>query len=143
MTPAGALTDADRRALLGVAADAIREALSHRGAREPDPDDFAGRVAEPGASFVTLERGEQLLGCIGSLTAVEPLVVDVARHALAAAFADPRLPPVTRDDFEDMSIKVSVLTPHDPIVATSFDELATVVRSAVDGLVFQADERLR
>lgn len=141
MTTPAVLSDTDRRVLLDVAADVIRDALSHRGSRVPDPVDFAGRLTEPGASFVTLERGEQLLGCIGSLVAVEPLVVDVARHAVAAAFSDPRLPAVAYDDFEQMSIKVSVLTPHEPIRAATFDELATVVRPGVDGLVVEAGRR--
>ena len=114
MTTTVVLSDTDRRVLLDVAADVIGDAVARRDPRMPHPSDFDGRLREPGASFVTLERGDQLLGCIGSLVAVEPLVVDVARHALAAAFADPRLPPVTRNDFEEMSIKVSVLTRPEP-----------------------------
>lgn len=141
MTTATALTDVDRRALLEVAADVIGDALTHCGSRLPDPNSFVPSLAEPGASFVTLERGEQLLGCIGSLMPVEPLVVDVARHALAAAFSDPRLPPVTRDDFEQMSIKISVLSPHEPVPATGFRELIAAVRPGVDGLVVEAGRR--
>jgi AmmeMemoRadiSam system protein A len=104
----------------------------------PDPSDFDAPLQEPRASFVTLERHGQLLGCIGTLVAAEPLVVDVARHALAAAFADPRLPPVTRDDFAEMSVKVSVLTTPEPVPAASFDELVAAVRPGVDGLLVEA-----
>jgi AmmeMemoRadiSam system protein A len=132
------LHDPDRRMLLDVAADVIGDGVAHRDPRMPALSDFGGRLSEPGASFVTLERGDQLLGCIGSLVAVEPLVVDVARHALAAAFADPRLPPVTRNDFEEMSIKVSVLTRPEPLAAATFDELVAAVRPSVDGLLVEA-----
>jgi AmmeMemoRadiSam system protein A len=141
VTTASALTDVDRRALLDVAADVIGDALTHRGSRVPAPNDFAPPLTEPGASFVTLERGEQLLGCIGSLMPVEPLVVDVARHALAAAFSDPRLPPVTGDDFEQMSIKISVLSAHEPVPASTYRELIEAVRPDVDGLVVEAGRR--
>jgi uncharacterized protein len=132
------LSDADRRALLDVAADVIGETVARRDPPMPHPSDFDAQLREPGASFVTLERDDQLLGCIGSLVAAEPLVVDVARHALAAAFADPRLPPVTRNDFEKMSIKVSVLTRPEPLTVAAFDELVAAVRPGVDGLLVEA-----
>jgi AmmeMemoRadiSam system protein A len=132
------LGDANRRVLLDVATDVIGDAVTRRDPRVPDPSDFDAPLQEPRASFVTLERGDQLLGCIGTLVAAEPLVVDVARHALAAAFADPRLPPVTRDDFAEMSVKVSVLTTPEPVPAASFDELVAAVRPGVDGLLVEA-----
>jgi uncharacterized protein len=132
------LGDTHRRVLLNVATDIIGDAVTSRDPRMPDPSDFEPPLQEPGASFVTLERGEQLLGCIGTLVAAEPLVVDVARHALAAAFADPRLPPVTRDDFAEMSVKVSVLTQPEPVPAASFDELVAAVRPGVDGLLVES-----
>jgi uncharacterized protein len=132
------LGDANRRVLLDVATDVIGDAVTRRDPHMPDPSDFDAPLQEPRASFVTLERGDQLLGCIGTLMAAEPLVVDVARHALAAAFADPRLPPVTRDDFAEMSVKVSVLTTPEPLPAASFDELVAAVRPGVDGLLVEA-----
>ena len=138
MTTTDVLSATDQRLLLDVATGVIGNAVARRDPRMPQPSDFQERLEEPGASFVTLERDDQLLGCIGSLVAVEPLVVDVARHALAAAFADPRLPPVTRDDFEEMSIKVSVLTTPEGVAATTFDELVAAVRPGVDGLLVEA-----
>ncbi len=132
------LGDANRRVLLDVATDVIGDAVTRRDPHMPDPSDFDAPLQEPRASFVTLERGDQLLGCIGTLMAAEPLVVDVARHALAAAFADPRLPPVTRDDFAEMSVKVSVLTTPEPLPAASFDELVAAVRPGVDGVLVEA-----
>ena len=138
MTTTVLLSDTDRRVLLDVAADVIGDAIARRDPRLAHPSDFDGPLTEPGASFVTLERGDQLLGCIGAIVAVEPLVVDVARHALAAAFADPRLPPVTRNDFEEMSIKVSVLSRPEPVAVAMFDELVEAVRPGVDGLLVEA-----
>lgn len=135
MTTITTLSDTDRRVLLDVATAVIGDVLGDRRPRLPDPTDFGGPLHEPGASFVTLERGPQLLGCIGTLVAADPLVVDVARHALDAAFADPRLPPVTRNDFTQMSVKVSVLGPPELVTATTFDDLVTAVRPGIDGLL--------
>ena len=60
------------------------------------------------------------------------------RSALQAAFADPRLPAVTPDDFEVMAIKVSVLSPLEAIDVASYDDLLASVRPGVDGLVIEA-----
>ena len=87
---------------------------------------------------MTLERENRLLGCIGTLVAVRPLIVDVAHNALAAAFADPRVPPVTPDDYAHMSIKVSVLSSPEPLVAASYDDVVSTVRPDLDGLVLEA-----
>lgn len=138
MTTTAGLSEADQRALLDVAAEVIGHTVANHDSRIPNPADFDDRLRRPGASFVTLERGDQLLGCIGTLVAVDPLVVDVAQHALAAAFADPRLPPVTGDDFVVMSIKVSVLTPPEPLPAATFDDLTRAVRPGVDGVLLEA-----
>lgn len=127
-----------RRALLDLAQDAIRHALVTGRQQLPDPVDLHPELRAPAATFVTLERGSQLLGCIGTLQAVRPLAIDVAYNALSAAFADPRMPAVTTDDFVAMSIKISVLSPTEPIEALSPAELARAVRPGVDGLVLEA-----
>jgi AmmeMemoRadiSam system protein A len=132
------LTDADRATLLRVAADAVHDALAFSRTDLPDVEQFDARLRSAGATFVTLERGEDLLGCIGTLEPVRALGLDVAHNALAAAFADPRLPPVNASDYEVMSIKVSVLSTPEPLIVGSYDDLARTVRPAVDGLVLEA-----
>ena len=47
-------------------------------------------------------------------------------------------PAVTLDDFEAMTIKVSVLSPLEPVDVASYAELARVIRPGVDGLVIEA-----
>ena len=70
-----------RRTLLDVATASIRDVLA---ARQHEPLDVAAHDAAlqaPGATFVTLERDGALLGCIGTLEPVRPLVADVAHNA--------------------------------------------------------------
>jgi hypothetical protein len=86
------------------------------GLRVPPEALAAAALRAPGASFVTLTRDGRLLGCIGALEPREPLIVDVARHALAAAFDDPRMPAVDAADVAVMDIEVSVLGPMVPLV---------------------------
>lgn len=98
-------------ALCTLALAAIATAFTEGVRRLPPVDALPAALARPGASFVTLELGDALLGCVGTLVATRPLAVDVAAHALGAAFDDPRVPTLTRDDYERMSVKVSVLAP--------------------------------
>ena len=87
---------------------------------------------------MSLERGEALLGCIGTLEANEALVTNVARNAWNAAFADPRLPSVAAADFEVMTVKISILSPLTPVRARSWREVLRAVRPDVDGLLVEA-----
>ena len=132
------LTDEQRATLLGVAAEAVRDAFATMRLDLPDDGRFEPALREPGATFVTLERGEQLLGCIGTLEPVRPLALDVAHNALAAAFGDPRLPPLRPDDYPAMSIKVSVLSRPEPLAVAGYEDVKRVVRPHVDGLLLEA-----
>jgi AmmeMemoRadiSam system protein A len=128
-------------ALCDIAVAAIQRAL-HDGVRTtPAVDDLPAALQAPGVSFVTLERDGRLLGCVGGLEIRQPLGRDVAVHAVAAAFDDPRLPAITIADFEAMDVKVSVLTSSTPIAARSWDELRDAVRPGVDGVTITAGRR--
>ena len=124
-----------RSALLRVAAHAIGAALTTRRIEPPDPNAHAAELRALSATFVSLERDGALLGCVGTLHPVRPLVVDVAHNAVAAAFTDPRFPPVDADDYLHMSIKISVLSAHESLAAASYPDLVASVRSHTDGLI--------
>jgi len=132
------LTSEQRGTLLDVAADAIRQTLQHGSDVALDVEQADAALRRPGATFVTLERERRLLGCIGSLEAMRPLVADVAHNAVAAAFRDPRLPPVSPDDYCEMSIEISVLSDLEPMHVTSYADLAVDVRVGTDGIVVEA-----
>lgn len=116
-----------RALLLRLARATIQEALSTR--RRPRIDPGAWPTADPllhapGAAFVTLRSAAgDLLGCIGSLAARQPLIADVAEHAFDAAFRDPRFPPMTRDRADGMVIDISVLSPTRAFPCSSYDDL--------------------
>ncbi len=132
------VSEEHRELLLAVADEAVRTALVQGRASLPDPGSAPDELREPGASFVTLRRHERLLGCIGSIEPRRPLLVDVASNAVAAAFHDPRLPAVTAVDYREMEIKVSVLTPLEPVDVHGLDQLAAAVRPGIDGLLISA-----
>jgi hypothetical protein len=133
-----------RAMLLRLARATIQEALSTQRRPRfdadawPSPDPVLG---EPGASFVTLRSASgDLLGCIGSLSARQPLVADVAEHAFDAAFRDPRFPPMTRDRARGMVIDISVLSPTRPFPCSGYDDLLRRVPVG-RGVVVEAGRR--
>lgn len=94
-------------------------------------------LAEPGAAFVTLTLGGQLRGCIGSLEVHRALKDDVEANAMAAAFRDPRFPPLTAEEFRRVRIEVSELSPMTPMIFGSEAEALAQLRPFVDGVVFE------
>jgi uncharacterized protein len=129
--------------LCAIAVNTIAVALTDGVRRTPTLAGLEPTLREPAATFVTLEREDRLLGCVGTLRARQALALDVAEHALAAAFDDPRVPPVTRLDFPEMTVKVSVLSRSMPIDGCSFAELRDRVRPGVDGLTVETGKKYR
>jgi AmmeMemoRadiSam system protein A len=94
-------------------------------------------LAQPGATFVTLTQQGQLRGCIGSLEAHRALGHDVRENALAAAFRDPRFPPLAAGEFETTRVEVSLLTPAVAMTFVDETDFMAQLRPGVDGIVFQ------
>ncbi len=59
---------------------------------------------------MSVYRGQELRGCIGQIEPTLALGEVVGRMAAAAARDDPRFPPVTPDELDDLRVEVSVLT---------------------------------
>jgi len=110
-------SDRDREQLRQLARDAIASHLS--GGPVPTCDCPAG--ARPGGAFVTLHEHGELRGCIGHVEDDAPLGRTVARCAIAAATEDPRFPPVTASELNDLDIELSLLGPLEPV--GSIDEI--------------------
>jgi AmmeMemoRadiSam system protein A len=96
---------------------------------------------EPSATFVTLRRLGGLRGCVGSIQPYRPLLDDVRNNARAAAFSDTRFPPVRRDEYPELSVEVSLLSPCEPLEAGSQEEALNRLRPGVDGVVFEFQGR--
>jgi AmmeMemoRadiSam system protein A len=124
-----------------IAVDAIAHTLCTGRRRVHAPADLPPELARPGAAFVTLERGDALLGCIGTLTPDKPLGSSVAHSAIAAAFDDPRMPAVGPDDFPVMRVKVSVLSDPEPLAVGSRAALVTALEPGTTGVVVERDRR--
>ena len=94
-------------------------------------------LAEPGATFVTLTIQGELRGCIGSLEAHRSLGEDVRDNAVSSAFRDPRFPTLTRAEFDDIRVEVSLLSPTEPMTVTHEASARAALRPHVDGVVLE------
>lgn len=123
--------------LLPMARAAIAERLGVAG---PRTSTGAGEqwLTEAGASFVTLHSGGRLRGCIGTISAYRTLVDDVRGNAFNAAFRDPRFQPVTRREYAEVDLEVSLLSPPEPLVVSCEPDLLEQLRPGADGLLLEA-----
>lgn len=81
----------------------------------PLPDHLSSSILQEHlGSFVTLHLHSALRGCIGTITGREPLYQNVWRMAHAAAFEDPRFPPISSQEWKAVSMEISVLGPLTP-----------------------------
>ncbi|MGC9372068.1 MAG: AmmeMemoRadiSam system protein A [Thermovirgaceae bacterium] len=79
-----------------------------------------GLLREKKACFVSLKKPDGTLrGCIGTIEPVrDSLAQEIAENACAAATRDPRFPPVTREELEEIIFSVDVLSTPEPISST-------------------------
>ncbi len=79
--------------------------------RTPDIQDAPKGLRQEAGAFVTLHKGEQLRGCIGTFTSDDPLLDTVQSMAIAAATRDPRFPEVTVQELPELHLEISILSP--------------------------------
>ncbi|MDZ4181687.1 MAG: AmmeMemoRadiSam system protein A, partial [Candidatus Cloacimonadaceae bacterium] len=105
------LSDTQKQDLLKLARDAISSRFEHT---EPSlPNDPAFK--EKRGVFVSLHSFGNLRGCIGYIKGYAPILQSVVEMARSAAFQDPRFPPLTRSEFKDVLIEISILSEMIPI----------------------------
>ena len=131
-------------ALLALARQAIADKLGVESGVTPIFLQVPGldeALAEPAATFVTLTRHGALRGCIGTLEAHRALRDDVIANALAAAFRDPRFPPVSAAEWPTISLEVSRLTPAVPLPVADEADLLRQLRPQQDGIILRCGQR--
>lgn len=122
------------RLLTTVARGAIAQALG----RPFVPPALPEWMYQPAATFVTLTQRGQLRGCIGSLVAQRPLLEDLVHNARAAAFEDPRFPPLTEDELDRTQVEVSILSKPEPLHFRDEADALSQLRPGVDGVILEA-----
>jgi uncharacterized protein len=133
-----AITADEKNTLLAMARDSIAHGLKHNKKISVNARDYSHNLQLHRATFVTLNLHQQLRGCIGTLEAHQPLIADVAEHAFAAAFEDPRFAAVTQSEFSQLEIHISILTPATAMTFTSEEDLLRQIQPGIDGLILKS-----
>lgn len=107
------LDEGSHRHLLAVARDAIARLLALPSSRPESPPHLTAERPRP--VFVTLTVDGKLRGCVGHLDPAGTLEECVASCALSSATADPRFSPLRPDEFPQLRLEISLLSP--PVLA--------------------------
>jgi AmmeMemoRadiSam system protein A len=135
------LNDAQKSIVLKLARASIEHGLQTGRPLSIELNAYESALTNQAASFVTLERHGQLRGCIGMLEAKRPLAQDIVENAFAAAFRDPRFPPMSAEEFKDLDLHISILSPAEAIIFNSEQDLIAQLKPGIDGLILQEGYR--
>jgi len=128
------LTDEEKKILLAAARSSITAIFDSSTLPQinyslfPNLNSFAG-------AFVTLTVRRRLRGCIGNIIGDQPLFQTVCEMAVHAAIHDPRFPPLTKNESDQIEIEISVMSV--PLPIRSYDE----IEIGRDGLILDEDDK--
>ncbi len=109
------LTNEDKKALLTLARNTIRNYVSKNKKAENDICPVSENLKQKAGAFVTLYKRGTLRGCIGHFSADKTLNQVVKEMSIASASQDSRFENVSIDEIDSLNIEISVLSPMNKI----------------------------
>ncbi|MDD2332490.1 MAG: AmmeMemoRadiSam system protein A [Candidatus Cloacimonetes bacterium] len=100
------MTKEQKQTLLKTARNSIATRFNSEQVSEPLDPCFQ----EKRGLFVSLHSHGQLRGCIGYIRGYKSIAASIMEMAKAAAFQDPRFPPVKESEIKDLEIEISILS---------------------------------
>lgn len=128
----------EQKTLLGIARKSIQYGLETGKPHAVNLEAIPPKLRQQRATFVTLNKQDQLRGCIGVIEARQALALDTAQNAFSAAFNDPRFQPLQPDELSQLRISLSILSPPNPLQFESEQELLEKIQPGIDGLILEA-----
>lgn len=78
--------------------------------------ELSPEMKERAGVFVSLKKHGQLRGCIGTFEPTQANIAEeIVHNAISSAVYDPRFPPVSVAELDDLEYSVDVLTPPEPV----------------------------
>ncbi len=107
--------------LVQLARKAIEEYVRHGRIIDP-PENLSPEMRKRAGVFVSIKKRGNLRGCIGTfLPTKKNIAEEVIHNAIAAATQDPRFPPISEEELDELDISVDVLSEPEPV--RSLEEL--------------------
>ena len=104
-------TNEEKKQLFEIAKNSIQSKLNNDNKFVVDEKSIPENLKKPFGAFVTLKINGVLRGCIGRFISSEPLYNVVQESAISSAFEDPRFPPLTKNEYKNTDIEITVLGP--------------------------------
>lgn len=104
-------TETEKKELFEIARKSILMKFDKDRRYIPDQEKLPDVLRVPMGAFVTLKKEGELRGCIGRFISSSPLYEVVQASALSSAFEDPRFLPVTKEEFNKLSMEITVIGP--------------------------------
>jgi MEMO1 family protein len=105
-------TVAEKKQLFAIARNSIQSRLNDDNKKFViDEKSIPENLKKPLGAFVTLKINGNLRGCIGRFISEEPLYSVVKESAISSAFEDPRFAPLTKSEYKNTDIEITVLGP--------------------------------
>jgi AmmeMemoRadiSam system protein A len=87
-----------------------------RESKTPKPKKLTPEMRERAGVFVSLHKHGQLRGCIGTFEpAKDNVAEEIIANAISSSTRDPRFPPVTASELDDLEYSVDILTKPEPV----------------------------
>lgn len=104
-------TKEEKKQLFAIAKSSIQSRLYNNNKFVIDEKSIPENLKKPMGAFVTLKIDGALRGCIGRFISSEPLYNVVQESAISSAFEDHRFSPLTKDEYKNTDIEITVLGP--------------------------------
>lgn len=88
-------------------------------------------------TFVTLTIDGALRGCIGNIEPLNPIYQDILENAVSSAFYDPRFLPISKSEFKDLKIEISLLSVPENLTYLKATDLLDKLNKTKPGVILQ------
>lgn len=132
------LSDEDGQILVRTARRAVTEYLG-KGKKIKLTDEIKSKFLYKSGVFVTLNKAENLRGCIGFPTPDRILHQSIVDAAIASSTEDPRFPSVVYEELNDITFEVTILTPPVEIKVNDPSEYPKMIKIGRDGLIIKCE----
>lgn len=129
------LSELEKKELLSIARNTIREYLNSYKTISLEEDKLPPALLQKAGAFVTLKKKGELRGCIGHFEADNPVYKIVQQMAVASSTQDYRFSSVSSSELKDIEVEISVLTPMKKIASIS------EIRLGIDGIYIRKGSR--
>ena len=122
--------------LLHLAKKSIKYYLENRTIMDK-PTDYPIELDEKLGVFVTLNKNNQLRGCIGYPEPIKSAIDATLEVSISAAFNDPRFKELRPEEYDNLEFEVTILTKPELIKVTHPNQYLDEIEIGHDGLIIQ------